>query len=162
VRTRTEAAIPLGQLAAELLAMLAVLTRHAVDNTGVAGDGVVQAELIEPYRRLPHQGRRMVLYQPRYSSLAAPARIRDTVELERLPPVRHTIPIDAVATSPPELLTAVRLLLADLTSGFGLAEPPQITPDGRVNPSRFGLLQDPAMTWCARHGIPTLPEAGTP
>jgi Putative DNA-binding domain len=154
-----EAAIQLGQLAGELLAMLAVLTRHAVDNAGVSGDGVVQAELVEPYRRL-HQGHRMALHQPRYSYLAAPERIRGTVELERLLAVRHTIPIDAVAANPQELLTAARLLLAEMTSGFGLAEPEQLTPDGRVNPSRFGSLHDPAKAWCERHGIPALPKAG--
>ena len=82
--------------------------------------------------------------------------ISETVELERLPPTRHTIPIDAVGSTATELLAAARLLLADLTSGFGLAEPPQLTVDGQIDLRAFGNLRDAARAWSERHDLPTL------
>jgi len=150
-----EAQIALGWLVAELLAMLAVLTRHAVDNAGVSGDGILQVELIEPDRRLS-KGRRMRLGEERYPPSTTLTYISGAVDLDRLPPARHTIPIDAVASNPIELVAAARLLLADLTSGFGLAEPPQLTVDGQIDLQAFGTLQGAARAWSERHGLPTI------
>ena len=164
--------IVLGELAAELLSMLVILTRHAVDNTGVSGDGIFQVELVEPDRGLVrvgpatrdelvrmnrqspiHMGRKMRLYEEPTPPSRDRRRVFHTVELENLPPVRHTIPIDAVATDATELLGAARLALADLASGFGLAEPPQFTVDGRVNLHAFGHLRDAARVWSERNAL---------
>jgi hypothetical protein len=149
------AQIALSRLVAELLAMLAVLTRHAVDNAGVSGDGVLQVELIEPDRRLS-KGRRMRLGEERFPPSTTLQYISGTVDMDRLPPVRHTIPIDAVASNPPELLATARLVLTDLTSGFGLVEPPQLTMDGQIDVRAFGNLQDAARAWSERHSLPSI------
>jgi hypothetical protein len=82
--------------------------------------------------------------------------ISGTVDLDHLPSVCHTIPIDAVASNPTELLAAARLMLTDLTSGFGLAEPPQLNVEGKIDLRAFGNLQDAARAWSERHSLPSI------
>lgn len=45
------------------------------------------------------------------------------------PPVDHGIRIEQAAVAGPDLLAVARLLVGDLMSGFGVAQPPQFTPD---------------------------------
>ena len=79
--------------------------------------------------------------------------IYSTFDLARLPSARYTIPIDAVAINPTELLAAAPLLPADPTSGFGVAKPPPITVDGQIDLQERGTLQGAARAWSERHGL---------
>lgn len=107
-------------LTQEAISSLALLTAHAVRNCGAAGEALIEATLIADHpMRLGH---------PR----GAPSDSWNSGSVESAPIGRHTVDIDEITKSSTGLVIAARMVLNDLVQGFGVAESPQLTPDGAL------------------------------
>ncbi len=137
-------------LLGDLVNLLATLGEHAI-RSGATGDVQVAAEMLptnEP----------MAIGQYR-SSFPGPLAESGTV-IRSTGVSTSTFPLETL-TPGPDLVAAVRLLLLDLGSAFGLAEPQQITEDLALVRNRFTRERAPAVeTWAAHAGVEIVKDLG--
>lgn len=134
------------------VALVQLLCDHAQEHAGVRGDAVVRAGLVEPNRGLTSAGTTWVeLAHDR--RVGGPHGVPDTRWVLEGATSRHTLSVDAVATSTAELLAAGRAVAADVLADFGLAEPAQLGPGGAVRIAHFGARRQAAVrAWAERFG----------
>lgn len=112
-------------LTQEVVSGLALLANHAVLNSGAGGDAAVEATVVA------HPARSMYLGHNRgFGEAWGPSVSSAAVG-------RHTIALDDVTQTPVGNIISARMVLTDLLQGFGIAESPQLTPDGAVRRRYF-------------------------
>jgi hypothetical protein len=112
-------------LTQEVICSLHALAKHAVVNCRAGDDALVEATLIS-------DGSMMLSHDRSFGRSTW-----NQYPVVQAPTGRHTLDLDDILTSPHSLLIAARTVLADLLQGFGVAESPQLTPDGGVRIKYF-------------------------
>jgi hypothetical protein len=146
-------------LVSELVECLAIVVRHAVMNTRCSGEAVVLGEIIEPGRLTGAIDRSMVLTYDRSHFTDQWPGSRMTF---RVPPSEHSVDLDACASDPVALLATARLFLNDLFQGFGVAEVPQINPEGALRRRYLLDREGQVFAWAEIHGVPLTDEGLKP
>lgn len=108
-----------------------LLGRHAVENTGAAGDVVLEARRVTS---VPMH----LAYLHHMGPVSLPEEI-DGGRLIRNASSRHTLPLGALAGGAQDLLTAARLVATDLFNAFGSPEVRHVAADGSLRPGYFGV-----------------------
>jgi hypothetical protein len=126
-------------------AAMRVAGRSAVRNSGAFGDAVVEARLLGPL---------MLLARSHSGGLVEPYFRTPFVRGARS---RHTLPLQALAGKPQNVLASVRVVLADIVNAFGLAELPHIVPDGTLR-LRYFPSDCNVPKWAERHDVATTDE----
>jgi hypothetical protein len=135
----------MGDLIWRAAAALRLAGRSAVRNSGAFGDAVVEARLIGPL---------MLLGRSHSSGLVEPYFRTPFVRGARS---RHTLPVQALAGDPQDLLAGVRVVLADIVNAFGLAELPHIAADGALRTRYFPAGYE-VNAIAERYGVQTTDE----
>jgi hypothetical protein len=128
-----------------------LLGRHAVENTGAAGDVVLEAKLVGS---LP--------LRLAYLHHIGPASIPEEVDGGRAighANSRHTLPLGALVGGAQELLAASRLVATDLFNAFGSPEVRHIAADGSLRPGYFGLGWQQVARIAGEDGVSITEEA---
>jgi hypothetical protein len=129
---------------------LAVTARHA-DQSGASGGLNISAELFGPAQAS--------MYLTQYRNWRGGEPLDGTESVGRATPVAvHSAPLDLLLAPGPEVVSLARLLLADLMSAFGLAEPLQIAEDLTLNRQMFHReWQSRLEAWCKAAGVEITP-----
>lgn len=127
--------------------MLNLLSSHSVVNCGSHGDAVVKATIglqgterqwSLGHWRGPSGGNRWVPWP-------------DTSVLRSVPPSRHTIALEAVATENLERAQATRMIVADWLQAFGVPEVLQISENGALRTKYW--TKNCLEAWKGRSGL---------
>lgn len=129
-----------------LIALLRLCARHPAENLGLSGDAVVAVDIIPP------GGGRVQLIHQNQTGFRDPIGTVTPADDES---PSATVDLAAMASNWSDVVLVARDLLAQIQSGYGAAEPPQIDEFGALRVLFFEPgMQEPLRVWAAHNGVP--------
>jgi hypothetical protein len=138
--------VSVDKLSILLVALLRFCAAHPADNLTLSGDAVVTVDIVAPGGgtvQLVHHN--PMGFRDRIGSVTPAA--------DESPSA--TVDISALAGDWSDVVLVARDLLAQIQSGYGAAEPPQIDQQGAIRVLFFEKgIQDPIRQWAANNEVP--------
>lgn len=137
---------------------LRLAARYATEQAGAWGEAIVEARLIGVPSPDHPVSAPLPIYMAREELVAGGftlglGPIRNTIQLQSVPPSRHTVDISAIADDNREWMLASRLVATDLFQAFGVAEVTPISLTGALRTRYLGRNGQKCAQWAESLGI---------